>query len=197
VHLVAPNGGKALGSTVTVRWRSRDADRNRRWYTVLYAADGAHFVPVATGLTRTSLRVDLTALPGGPHARFEVLASDGVRTAGDASDRTFAVAVKAPLVSIATPADKAELPAGEPISLTGSALDLQDGSLDGSRLEWSSSIQGSLGTGVSVTATLKPGKHVITLTATNSAGVSAEATVTVTVSAPPPVMVATIEPNDA
>ena len=48
VRLLSPNGGKPLGERVKVRWKSSDADRNRRWYTILYTPDGEHFTPVAT-----------------------------------------------------------------------------------------------------------------------------------------------------
>jgi hypothetical protein len=194
VRLLSPNGGKALGKRVTVRWRSSDVDGNRRWYTLLYSPDGKRVIPVATELTGTSLRVDLRTLPGGSRARFEVVASDGVRTASDRSDRSFAVPVKPPRVSIATPADEAELVAGGQITFVGSGSDLQDGQLAVSQLVWVSSLQGVLGSGPSITTTLLPGTHVITLTATNRAGRSAVARVTVSVRPVPPVVVAEILP---
>jgi hypothetical protein len=194
VRLLSPNGGKALKERVTVRWRSSDADRNRRYYTVLYTPDGRQFIPIATGLTRTSLRVDLTTLPGGSRARFEVIASDGVRTASDRSDRAFTVPVKAPLASITTPADEAEFLAGQPIAFVGTATDLQDGPLEASRLEWRSSLQGVLGTGPAISPALQPGTHVITLTATNRAGTAGVARITVTVEAVPPVAVPELVP---
>jgi hypothetical protein len=194
VRLLSPNGGKPLGERVKVRWKSSDADRNRRWYTVLYTPDGEHFVPVATGIRRTSVRVNLTTLPGGGSARFEVIASDGVRTGSDRSDRAFAVPVKPPHVSIATPVAGAEFLAGPPITFVSSTTDLQDGTLPASKLEWRSSLQGILGRGPAVTTALQPGRHVITLIATNQEGASAESSVEITVNAVPPFVLATIVP---
>lgn len=192
VHLAAPNG-RVRGQRVTVRWTARDADGGPLWYTVLYRVDG-RAITVATALRRTSLHVDLRGLPGGSHARFEVLASDGIRTASDRSDRAFAVPVKPPHVFILSPGAGEQLLEGRPITFVGAASDLQDGQLAGARLVWSSSLQGELGSGSSVTTTLRPGTHTITLAATNRAGTTATATVTVTVKPVVPVVEAVLSP---
>ena len=63
-----------FGDRVTLRWRWSDADGGRRWYTVLYSPDGQRVIPWPPRSSATSLRVDLTTLPGGPRARFEVIA---------------------------------------------------------------------------------------------------------------------------
>ena len=55
--------------------------------TVLYAADGKHYVPVANDLRRRSARVDLSELGGGRRAALRVVVSDGVLTGSDASKR--------------------------------------------------------------------------------------------------------------
>jgi hypothetical protein len=192
VRLLSPNRGKLAGKSVTVRWRARDRDRNRLTFTVLYSPDGKRYTPLAIGLRRTSLRVDLASLPGGSRARFQVLASDGVLTGSDRSNGALSVPVNAPQVSIVAPSRGAELTAGQPVVLSGSATDLQDGPLAGSQLAWSSSRQGALGSGATLTATLQPGKHVITLRATNRAGKSATASVTVTVQRAAPLVAASI-----
>jgi hypothetical protein len=193
VRILSPGGGKTLRGQVTVRWRAKDPDGNRLVYSVLYTPDGRRFLSLATGLTRTALRVDLSRLPGGTRARFEVVASDGVRTSSDRSRRPFSVAGAPPRVSIASPAPNAELVAGRPIVLTGAAADPLAGSLSGSQLVWSSSLQGALGRGTAITTELRPGKHVLTLRATTGTGRSASASVTVNVRAVPPVVPASIE----
>jgi hypothetical protein len=194
VHLISPNGGETLGSQVQVRWRSRDRDGGRRVFTLLYSPDGERFIPVASGLRGTSVSVNLKGLPGGTQARFKVLASDGVRTGSDRSDGSFAVPVKPPRVSITAPTEQADLVEGRLITFFGTATDPQDGSLPASSLVWSSSLQGQLGTGSSVTVALQPGTHVITFRATNQASGSAVAMVTLTVHALPPVVFADIVP---
>jgi hypothetical protein len=143
---------------------------------------------------QTSLRVDSRTLPDGLDPRFEVMASDGVLTSSDISVRGLEVPMKPPRVSIATPAARVQFTADRPITFVGAAADLQDGSLPASALVWRSSLDGVIGRGPSITATLKPATHVITLTGTNRAGLSATATITVTVTAVPPVVVASIVP---
>jgi hypothetical protein len=194
VHLVSPIDRDARSAQITLRWRAYDADGDDLRYTLLYSPDGKEFTPFATALKQTSLRVDLRSLPGGPNPHFEVMASDGVLTSSDISARGLEVPMKPPRVSIAAPAGRAQFTADRPITFVGAAADLQDGSLPASALVWRSSLDGVLGRGPSITATLKPGTHVITLTGTNKAGLPATATITVTVSAVPPLVVASIVP---
>ncbi|MCB0144629.1 MAG: hypothetical protein KDE50_32405, partial [Caldilineaceae bacterium] len=68
------------------------------------------------------------------------------------------------------------------VVLEGSALDLEDGRLDDSVMNWSSDKQGALGAGPSVAVNnLQLGTHVITLTATDSNGNTGSASVTITI----------------
>ncbi len=76
-----------------------------------------------------------------------------------------------PEVTITSPANKAEFDTGAIIDFQGMATDAEDGDLSGETLVWSSSIEGVLEqVGESITATLSDGRHVITLTATDSDG---------------------------
>ena len=50
----------------------------------------------------------------------------------------------------------------------GTAYDFKDGELNETSLSWTSSLDGSLGTGEKVNVTLSIGTHTITLTATDS-----------------------------
>jgi hypothetical protein len=185
LRLLSPHRGRRLGSSALVRWRSRDRDGGRRTYSLLYSADGKTYLPVAADLHKRSFKVDLSRLPGGRKARFRVIASDGVLT-GTATSKAFAVPVKKPRVLISTPHDGANLSESEPVTLTAVANDLQDAAIPGGRIVWHSSLQGKLGKGSSITASLRPGTHEITVTATNSAGKSGQAKVTVNVAATPP-----------
>ena len=186
VALLKPKPKKRLGERVKVRWRARDADGGRLTSTVLYAADGKHYAPVANDLRGRSARVDLSELGGGRRAALRVVVSDGVLTAGDTSKR-HRVPAKPPRVSIATPANGAALTEGEPVQLVASVLDPQDIPFGASGVVWSSSLAGELGRGAALSATLPPGTQELTATATNSAGLSAAASVTVDVHAVPPV----------
>jgi hypothetical protein len=73
------------------------------------------------------------------------------------------------------------LPA-QAVTLNGSAYDPEDGTLEGAALTWSSDKAGELGSGASLNTTLlSTGDHVITLTATDSDGLSSKTEVKVTV----------------
>lgn len=143
-------------------------------------------MPLASGLRKASLRVGLGALPGGRHATFEVIASDGVLTGSDRSP-PLSVPVKSPRVMIDTPRPEAVVAAGQPITLQATITDLQDIQLPAANIAWRSSIQGVLGHGSTIAAALTPGDHEISVQATNSGGKTTIATVAVHAIAEPPV----------
>jgi glucose/arabinose dehydrogenase len=88
----------------------------------------------------------------------------------------------APVVHIIEPAGVLTVPESTAVTLRGTATDPEDGTLSGASVKWTSTRDGQLGTGDSIrVSTLSAGNHVITLTATDSKGLSASATVPVTV----------------
>jgi hypothetical protein len=74
-----------------------------------------------------------------------------------------------PVVTITSPTGGSTFLPGTAVSLTATAVDPDDGNV-GASLAWTSSIQGALGTGPSLTRTLVPGDHVITAMATDTGG---------------------------
>ena len=72
-----------------------------------------------------------------------------------------------PVVTITAPTDGASFEDGELIDFAGTATDTEDGDLSGS-IEWTSSLDGSLGTGSTIMSTLSVGTHMITASATDS-----------------------------
>lgn len=100
-----------------------------------------------------------------------------------------------PVATIASPEDGTEVFAGTEVVLTGSAEDPEDGTLTGSSLAWSSSLDGALGTGDSIATTeLSVGGHTISLVATDEGGGRDTARVALTVLDGPPV-VQILEPS--
>jgi len=85
-----------------------------------------------------------------------------------------------PSVSITSPTAGSSFASGEMIDFAGTAIDTEDGNLTGS-LEWTSNLDGPIGTSGSFTAALSTGTHTITATATDSEGLSGSASVTITV----------------
>jgi hypothetical protein len=179
---------KARKHRLRLRWRAHDADGGRLTYTVLYLPRRGRTIPLVSGLRRRSYRIAKTQLAGGRKARIEVIASDGVRTGADSSKR-FKVPFKPPRVQISTPAPGAGVLADSPVQLVASVHDPQDVRFAGSKVVWHSSLQGELGHGTAIEASLAPGTHEITATATNSGGKSAVAAVTVSAAPVPPLFI--------
>lgn len=100
----------------------------------------------------------------------------------------------APVVVVTGPTDGSNLSAGKPVVLSGTANDVEDGG--SAELIWSSSLDGELGTGSSVSVSLSPGTHAITASATDSDGIVGNATVTVTVAAAAAPVVTIESPGD-
>src|SRR5439155_108393 len=92
---------------------------------------------------------------------------------------------------------------GAAVTLSGTATDVEDGSLT-ANITWTSSRDGSLGTGSTITkSTLTSGTHTITAAATDSGGKTGRASITITVNNTPAVLItapatgATFEPGAA
>ncbi|MCF6337277.1 MAG: PKD domain-containing protein [Gammaproteobacteria bacterium] len=90
-----------------------------------------------------------------------------------------------PVTTITNPANGSVHPESSNISFTGTGSDDEDGTLSGESLEWSSDTDGQLGTGTTVSSTLSPGSHTITLKATDSDGAIDTDTITIAVNAAP------------
>ncbi len=83
---------------------------------------------------------------------------------------------QAPTASISSPNPGSTAFSGDPVTFQGSAIDPESGTLSGSALTWQSSLDGTLGTGFSLTTSdLSTGAHTITLVAMDPAGGSGSA----------------------
>jgi outer membrane protein assembly factor BamB len=89
-----------------------------------------------------------------------------------------------PTVQITDPADGSILFSGTPITFAATVSDAAEPNFPGSQVHWSSSLDGDLGTGLTLMHALSNGEHTITVTATNSMGLAGQATIHVTVQAP-------------
>jgi len=186
-----PAGGALAGDQVHLAWSAADADGDALQFYLRYSPDGGQrFVPLASGLTATELDVDLAQLPALDDGQgfFELLASDGLHTTVVHSEKLSALespagaAGNAPWVQVLTPDDGFTVLRGATLILHSSGWDLEDHALTGASLAWSSDVAGVLGTGrlLSV-ASLAPGTHVITVTATDSGGLQASDSATITI----------------
>jgi len=88
----------------------------------------------------------------------------------------------APVAKITSPSDGTTIKQGETLVLSGTATDEDEGDLSDSQITWSSHLQGVLGQGLTLSYRgLVIGEHVITMTATDSNGITDKKTVKVTV----------------
>ena len=90
----------------------------------------------------------------------------------------------APTVTIGTPTSGATVPAGTSVTFSGSASDTQDGSLT-TKLVWTSSIEGQIGTGGSFSRAMKAGTHTISAKVTDSGGLTTQKNITLNVGSEP------------
>ncbi|HLF91506.1 MAG TPA: hypothetical protein VI451_21355 [Anaerolineales bacterium] len=174
------------GSTHTLMWQGLDLDNDPLTYTLLYSHDGgANWILLQGDLTDSSYDVQTDSLAGGSDVRFRVVATDGVNTALDETDQAITVPNQAPQATILNPGNNSFHSPGSLIVMQGYGTDMEDGSLPDESLTWSSDVQGSLGIGPSLPInTLDPGIHVITLTVTDSYGISSSVSVTITIGYP-------------
>ena len=87
---------------------------------------------------------------------------------------------QAPSVTISSPADGSVYSSGATVSGAGSANDDEDGDVTSS-IGWTSSIDGSIGSGANFSAALSDGVHTITASVTDLGGKPSTASITVTV----------------
>src|SRR5439155_1092262 len=109
-----------------------------------------------------------------------------------AEAETTVVVDHPPAVTIDTPADGAVVftDAG-PVTFAATALDAEDGDLAGA-LGWTSSLDGPIGTGGSVSGALSVGLHTVSAAVTDARGVTSQARIRLRVRAPNAAPVVTI-----
>ncbi|MBD5781196.1 DUF1349 domain-containing protein [Pelagicoccus sp. NFK12] len=134
------------------------------------------------GVFATGATVDVSSLSAGVHLIRAAVADSNGAVGEDTVSLTNRVASNAPVVSVLSPNDAEAFIESDPITLTASALDTEDGDLS-SEVTWESSIDGALPeSGASVTtSTLSVGVHLLTARVVDSGFLAGSATVTVEV----------------
>lgn len=170
VAILEPRGDHELKGRVRVVWSGECGGRALR-YLLRYSSDGGQtFRAVAPSLSETEYTVDLDTLSGGDRCRFQVLATEGIRTGSALSD-VFCVPRKARQVAIVSDAPHTEVEQGQTLRLRGFAFSPEAGSTDARELEWTSDRDGALGVGPEVASrSLSAGVHVISLRAPDGLG---------------------------
>lgn len=135
------------------------------WTTDLQTA------PLGTGAALT------VRLPAGSN-NVTCTAKD---SAGSTGSSFITVVSKSPYARINHPSNNETRPANQAVPFVGVGNDLEDGSLSGAKMAWTSSIDQSIGTGQMFNRLLSAGVHTITLTVTDAAGNTDTSSITLTI----------------
>ena len=187
VSVSGPAAGQffGAGSDISVSWSGSDADGDDLSYRVYYSTDGGKvYMPLLLETANTARTLSADRLRGSSRARIGVSVSDGARSSF-AETPVFSVANHAPEVSVRTPVSGDVFAENQGFVVEAVAYDMEDGLVPSSHIVWGSSIDGSLGSGrylVLSAADLTAGSHTLTVTATDSSGVSASASVDIVIS---------------
>ncbi len=177
----APGATIAESTTVVLQGSASDAeDGSLDGSAVVWSSDRDGELGTGDALT-------VPTLSAGNH-QLSFSASD---SRGRTSTATVGITVtpfdssnRPPQVQITQPIAGIALAAATPVTLTGNAVDPEDGTLGGGALVWTSSLDGPLGTGDSLQLdSLSTGQHTLTLRASDTDGAFNEATLLLTVSA--------------
>jgi hypothetical protein len=182
VTLLGPRAGARLPAKgrVVVRWRARDADKDRLLAELDYSSDGGRtFHTVAAGLSGKRFALPVELLSSSKRARLRLVVSDGWNQSSALSG-IFTAAGSAPRVKITSPKRGFSLVAKALLYLSGGATTDGGRPLAGKQLSWYAGKK-LLGHGVSLGVTLPKGRTVIRLVARDAAGRKSSAAVTVTI----------------
>ncbi len=158
---------------------------NTDYYVVQKSASAFKLSPTpGTGGTP----VDITNIGSGT---FSVIYTDSIdhydnliHEAAQPVNRTYSIAKitgASPVVTITSPASPPSVTVGTSITFVATATDAEDGNI-AANIVWTSDIDGSLGTGASITPTLTAGLHSITAAVTDAASNVSTDTINATVS---------------
>ncbi|HOX27778.1 MAG TPA: PKD domain-containing protein [bacterium] len=181
--IVSPANGLEFSNGATINFLGAGTDPENGILTgaslVWYSDD----VQIGTGTN-----FQLTTLAPGTHV-IKLVATDNWGLTGTASVTvkvsTTAAQNNAPTVAIALPLNGGIYVQNVNINFVGAATDSEDGAITGNRLVWTISPGGFTTTGATfVKSDLAPNTYVVTLTATDSGGLSSSTSVSMTVSEP-------------
>ena len=186
VEIVSPNGGENLAQdNIVLKWTGTDADGDALTYTIQFSPDGgATWEVLGVNWTQETYEISQQYFKGTGNGLIRVIASDGFNAGSDVSNGPFSVPNHAPSVAIQSPSANYLFTGPQQVAFDANATDLEDGAIANDNLKWTSSLDGSLGTGLVIqrsAATLSEGTHLITLTATDGGGIASTSVVNMVV----------------
>jgi PKD repeat protein len=185
VSILQPANGSSFSTSATVSFQgtATDADGDELVLVWESSLDGT----LGGGLSLTSSDLSI-----GTHV-ISFIGTDG--TAADTAQVTITIVNLEPAAAIIAPASGAVFGLGEVVTFSGSGTDPEDGTLVGASLQWTSSLDGAIGSGSTFPRSdLQAGTHLIRLIATDSDGAADTVAVSIRINAPP--TTAITDPSD-
>lgn len=135
----------------------------------------------------TGVSLNTSGLSVGQHTITLTATDSGPGNLSGSDSITFTITPNtAPVASILLPLNNSSFKNGAVVTFTGTGADTEDGTLSGDSLVWTSSLDDELGTGNGFQRNdLSVGAHTITLTVTDSAGLTGSKSVKITVESEP------------
>jgi hypothetical protein len=171
LQLQAPNFD-AGAQSLALNWSASDADGDVLYFTSQFSHDnGATWQTLQTHDPTLGVVVSTALLPGGDQCRLRVLATDGFNTTISITD-AFALPKHGPVVSINGVRDQQQFPFGSAVLASAFAYDPEEGSLDGSSIQWNlTGLDKRTATGNNLALrSLAPGAYALTATVADSDG---------------------------
>ena len=187
-----------LGQLVILEGQVSDVDVPADWLSATFESNLDGFLGDVSPSTAGEVGLATAALTAATHT-ITMNVEDEV--GGTCSDFIFLTVSTPPSATIVTPTTGAPVNVGETTTLTGVVSDAEDAD-DSLAVTWRSDVDGLLGTlqpnssgEVAFNFTLTAGPHLLTLTATDSAGLTGTDTITVDVNTAPTAPTVSIAPS--
>lgn len=167
-------------------WNVTDLDNDELFFSLEYTHNGVDLKPVALSqpLEENFFDFNATNYAGSNSGLLRFTVTDGVK-AVSVDSQPFFVSNKSPLAAIFGPDTNSFFGLAESVLFEAIGIDEEDSQLPDSAFSWSSSLQGFLGAGQILDVNgLLAGKHVITLTVTDSEGLQANDSILIRVCPP-------------
>jgi hypothetical protein len=162
-------GPSRLEKSLAVRVRTHHP-RERVSVVLLFSADdGATWQPVAFDPPDGEVEFETDRLPGGERCRFRAIGTAELRSA-EAETPTFELPRTPRRLIVDVPSDPCCTRAAGPVALRAFVDTRGLGAVAPQDLRWSSSLDGELGNGYSLSPYLSAGQHELTVTAPNGLG---------------------------
>ena len=179
VTIASPANGATFASGTAINFSGTATDAESGNLTASLTWTSSLDGPIGSGgsFSRT--------LSAGTHTITASVTDPGGLIGSKTVSITVQSANTAPVVTITSPANSATFASGAAISFSGTATDTESGNLTAS-LTWTSSLDGTIGSGGSFSKTLSSGTHTITASVTDPGGLIGSTSVSITVASSPP-----------